>query len=248
MILKILILVLLSFSFNSCVSKKSDSFVHSIFQTNGASAVRLHTDSLKKLLVQYKTILDKQNPNNYSKRYNQEIINEIKNASTHVKIKFKNNLNPTYKEYLNKAFSKKPVKNRNDYLILGIYKLLYWAYTIDRTHTVTTMQYDIKKLQKANKVMQIVQNKVQNEKDLKGNYLFITWQRPWQTALLRDINDDKAIDLYKYKTKELLSEPNMKFKVVSSEMVSTVQDTLRYLGAEVTNFGTQAIKSVFIFL
>ncbi len=248
MILKIFILIFLTLSFSACTSKKSDSFVHSIFQTNGASAVRLHTDSLKKLLVEYKIILDKQNPNNYSKRYSNEIKNEIKNATTHVKIKFKNKKNPNYKDYLNKAFSKEAVKNRNDYLILGIYKLLYWAYTIDRSHTITTMQYDIKKLQEANRVMQIVQDRVQHSKDKKGNYLFITWQRAWQTELLKDINDGKAIDLYNYKRKQLLLEPHMEFKVVSSNMISTVQSTLVYLGAEATNLGTQAIKSVFIFL
>ena len=154
----------------------------------------------------------------------------------------------TYKDYLNIAFDKNYVKNRNDYLILGIYKMLYWAYTIDRTHTITTMQYDINKLQEANKMMQIIQYRVQTAKNKDGNYLFLTWQRQWQVEVLKKINQNKEINLSKYTNKQLLYHSNMNFQVLSSKMIFTVQETLRYLGVEEVNLSAQAIKSVFMFL
>ena len=243
------IFILIFLSVVGCSTKKDDMFVKSIFQTNGATAVRMHIDSLKSYLLKYKIKLDKRNPNFYSKESSKIIIHEIESESYKIVLeKFKNRSNVTYKDYLNMAFSKDYVKNRNDYLILGIYKLLYWAYTIERTYTVTAMQYDVQKIQEANKTMQIVQYKIQTATDKNGNYLFLTWQRAWQVELLKDINSGKKRDLDRYTTKELLYHSNMSFQVISSSMIFTIQETLRYLGSETVNLSTQAIKSVFMFL
>ena len=67
------------------------------------------------------------------------------------------------------------------------------------------MQYDIEKLQEANKMMQIIQYRIQTAKDIDGNYLFITWQRPWQIEVLKKINSNKEVDLDKYTKKQLQS-------------------------------------------
>jgi hypothetical protein len=248
-IIKIFILLFLSLSVIGCSDKKDYTFVKSIFQTDGATAVKMQADILRNKLFKYKVKLNKRNPNYYSKKYSRAITNEIKNSTNNLTLELlKNKTYATYKEYLNIAFTPKYVKNRNDYLIVGIYKLIYWAYTIERSHTLTAMQYDINKIQEANKMMQIIQYRIQTAKDENGNYLFITWQRPWQIEVLKKINKNKNIDLNKYTKEQLLYRSNMSFQVISSSMIFTLQETLRYLGAEATNLSKSAIKGIFIFL
>ena len=154
----------------------------------------------------------------------------------------------TYKDYLNIAFSRNDIKNRNDYLIAGIYKMFYWAYTLDRPHTVTTFQYESEKIQEANKMMQIIQYRIENEKDVKGDYLFLKWQRQWQIDVLKSIYTHKTVDINMYKKEELIKSSNMNFRITSEGMIFTLQESLRYLGKESTNLGTAAISSVFMFL
>jgi len=243
------LIIFLVLILSGCSTKDEDDFVKSIFQTNGATAVRAHKDKLKNLLLTYRTKLNKRNPNYYSKKYEKEIIDEIKHSTLNVSLELlKGETNTTYKDYLNIAFSSSSIKNRNDYLVMGIYKLLYWAYSIQREHTITTMQYDVEKLQEANKMMQVIQYRIQTAKDKNGNYLFITWQRPWQIEVTKDINKNKIINLDKYTKKQLLYHSNMSFQIISSSMILTLQETLAYLGAEVTNLSRSALKSFLIFL
>lgn len=247
--IKIISIFFLFLVFSGCSTKKDEAFVQSVFQTNGASAVREHKDLLRDSLLKYQDKLNKRNPSFSSKKDTQEIINRIKNKKNSISLDLlKDKPDAYYQDYLNIAFSKDYVKNRNDYLILGIYKMLYWAYTIDRTHTITTIQYDVEKIQKANKMMQVIQYKVQTSLDNKGNHLFITWQRAWQVEVLQKINNKQEIEIDKYTRKELLYHSNMNFQVISSSMIFTLQESLRYLGAEGTNLSTQAIKSVLMFL
>lgn len=244
----VLVLFLL-LGMSGCSTKKDDSFVESIFQTTGAEAVREHTNILRKSLLDYLDKLNKRNPSFYSKQYAMSIKDEIENSSDNVVLPLlAKKSNATYKDYFNIAFSEEYVSNRNDYLIVGIYKLLYWAYTMDRAHTITTLQYDAKKLQEANRVMQIIQYRIQEATDHKGNYLFITWQRPWQVKVLKEISKKKNRNLKIYSDEELLYHSNMSFQVISSNMIFTIQETLRYLGVEGTNLSLQTIKSILVFL
>ncbi|MDB2562704.1 hypothetical protein N9X61_03785 [Sulfurimonas sp.] len=200
-------------------------------------------------MLRYYVKLNKRNPIYTTKIESIPIVYDINNRTNNATLPLLNDKkDATYKDYLNIAFSRSEVKNRNDYLIAGIYKMFYWAYTIDRSHTVTTMQYDAKNIQEANKMMQVIQYRVENEKDAKGNYLFLTWQRQWQVDVLKSIYTDKNIDVNKYKKEELIKASNMNFRITSEGMIFTLQESLRYLGEESTNLGTSAIKSVFLFL
>jgi len=211
--------------------------------------VREHTSVLQRLLLQYYDKLNKRNPYYTTRIESIPVIYDINNRKNNATLPIlANKTNANYKDYLNIAFSRNKVKNRNDYLIAGMYKMFYWAYTIDRSHTVTTMQYDAAKIQEANKMMQIIQYRVENEKDTKGNYLFLTWQRQWQIDVLKSIYTNKKIDLNRYKKEELIKSSNMNFRIISEGMIFSLQESLRYLGEESTNLGTSAIKSVFIFL
>ena len=244
-IIKIAFLLVLILSTNGCSQKD----VHAVFQTNGASIVREHTTVLQRFLLRYYGLLNKRNPVYTTKIESIPVVYDINNRTNNATLPLLNaKKGATYKDYLNIAFSRSKVKNRNDYLIAGMYKMFYWAYSIDRSHTITTMQYDAKRIQEANKMMQIIQYRVEYEKDAKGNYLFVTWQRQWQIDVLKSIYSSKKIDMNSYEKEELISASNMSFRVMSEGMILTLQESLRYLGAESTNLGTSAIKSVFIFL
>ena len=230
---------------NGCSQKD----VHAVFQSNGASIVREHTIVLQRLLLRYYDKLNKRNPRYTTKLESIPVVYDINNRTNNATLPLLNDKkDATYKDYLNVAFSREHVKNRNDYLIAGIYKMFYWAYSIDRPHTVTTLQYESEKIQEANKMMQIIQYRVENEKDVHGNYLFLTWQRQWQIDVLKSIYTNKVVDLNKYKKEELIKSSNMNFRITSEGMIFTLQESLRYLGAESTNLGTAAISSVFMFL
>lgn len=247
--MKLLALVFFLFISNGCSTKDDESFVRSIFQTNGAAIVRKHTDTLESTLIQYYIKLNKRNPSHTSKNNFKQIIQEMQNRSNKIRLPLLHyKRDATYKDYLNIAFTKEAVKDRNDYLMLGIYKMLHNAYSFKRIHTITAIQHDTELIQEANKMMQVIQYKVQKDKDKNGDYLFITWQRPWQIETLKNINQQKKIDLEKYPHNELLYHSNMNFQVLTQKMIFTLQETLHYLGKESTNLSAQAIKSVFIFL
>lgn len=243
--IQVFFFILLLVSLNGCSTKD----VHAVFQTNGASIVREHTTVLQTLLMRYYEKLNKRNPRYTTKIQSIPVIYDINNRTNNATLPLvEDKEGVTYKDYLNVAFSRKNVKNRNDYLIAGIYKMMYWAYTIERSHTLTTMQYDVEKMQEAHKMMQIIQYRVENEKDVKGNYLFLTWQRQWQINVLKSIYSNKKVDMNAYEKEKLIRPSNMNFRILSEGMIFTLQESLRYLGEESTRLGTAAIKSVFIFL
>lgn len=244
---KLVFSLFLLFGISGCSTKKDNDFVQSIFQTNGAVAVRQHTDFLIDSLLLYYIKLNKRNPSFTSKNNFNAIAIEMKNRSDRINLPLVTQ-KASYKEYLNIAFDKEYVKDRNDYLILGIYKMFYYAYDVQRTHTVTTIQYDTQKIQEANTMMQIIQYKIQTARNKDGNYLFLTWQRGWQVDVLKKKSQNKTIELEKYTKEELLYSSNMSYQVLSSKMIFTLQESLKYLGVEATNLSAQAIKSVFMFL
>ena len=75
--IKVFTLIILLLSISGCSTKEDDSFVQSIFQTNGAAAVRVHTNILRDSLLKYKIKLDKRNPSFHSKNDSKAIEDEI---------------------------------------------------------------------------------------------------------------------------------------------------------------------------
>ena len=58
----------------------------------------------------------------------------------------------------------------------------------------------------------------------------------------------KDIDLEKYTKEDVMYHSSMICQVITTGMIFTLQETLRYLGSESTNLSSEAIKSVFVFL
>ena len=89
------------------------------------------------------------------------------------------------KDYFDIAFLDKNIKYRNDYLILGLYYMVYDSFSIKKGHKFAALSFDVNRLQKLYKNLQILKWKLKSSKNSKGNYYFVTWQNNWQLELKR---------------------------------------------------------------
>lgn len=109
---------------SGCAS--TQEHVGEILQTKGATA--LHDDFKKSIeeLVLYKQKLDLRNPNAYNKQTSDYLIREMQTHQNTIRMRYNGTALTTYDDYLRIAFDKThPVVERNDFLILGLYKLLW---------------------------------------------------------------------------------------------------------------------------
>ena len=104
--LKAAISIFLLLSITACSTKEDKSFVKSIFQTNGATAVNKHTDYIRESLVTYYEKLNKRNPSYYSKDNFKVIKSEIQNKTNNIILPLlSGKKSASYKDYLNIAGS-----------------------------------------------------------------------------------------------------------------------------------------------
>lgn len=233
-----------------------DSFVKEVFQTSGASSLRGYLYDLDGLLEQYRQKLNKRNPRAYSKAHEASLRDEIKEQTDKIRLPLVAAAAPQYKQYLKIAFSPKPLENRNDYLVLAVHKLIYYAYGRERFHALSAMQYDIEKLQEAHHALQAIQWKIKHARDERGKYLFLTWQQNWQVELQKrleggdKLSDGLILDLQPIKSGEesLLDPSNMSFENITGNMLYIVAETISILGGEPSSLGAQSLKSFFFFL
>jgi hypothetical protein len=199
--------------------------------------------------------LDKRNPNAYNRTISNSIYTNIGNLTNGVSLKFNHVPLNTYKDYLQIAFSKLNIQNRNDFLILGLYKEMYSAYDVKEGHQVTALSYDKKKLENLYQNLQIIKWKISNDKDANGEYLFLTWQNNWQIELERALKQNKIktyediMNLHSIKDghETLFSQSNTSFEVVLTSMISRVKRSLETVGGEPIDVGIEAL-TIFIFL
>ena len=225
--------------------------IKSVAQTNSASEIIIYKNEILNLLSQYKNKLDKRNPYSYNKDLSKKIYSQINKNQDLISIVQNGKKLENYDEYLYYAFSKESVKNRNDFLILGLYKLIYKAYILDQDHQFTAMGYNKIDMQKLHKYLQVIRWKVRHSKDLNGNYLFVTWQNNWQLELknreLKDLNIIKDLRYIKSKEESLFSHSNFSFEVIISDMIVNLEHTLKKVNVEPLNMSISAIRS-FVFI
>lgn len=137
----IVLFIITIFFFTGCVSLKKES-VQEMFQSNNAVEIKNDYKKITRLVIRLKEKLDKRNPKAYDENLASSIYTEIDNLQDTINLKFKNNTLGSYKSYLQIAFSKDDIKNRNDYLILGLYKNIYDAYDISSSYKITAFSYD----------------------------------------------------------------------------------------------------------
>ncbi|WP_320036331.1 hypothetical protein [Halarcobacter sp.] len=245
--------LILSIFFTGCATNQSE--VKSVFQTNAASLITKDQERIQKLLVKFKTKLDKRNPKNFNTKNEKKIYSVLNDFNKKLLLKYQGKIIKDYKEYLELAFSKTPLLNRNDYLILGLRYMVSYAYDTEDIHNVTALQYDKEKLSKLHKNLQILRWKIKVDMDENNKYLFLTWQNNWQIELETRLNLNKDItyediqnlDSIKSNKESLYSHSNFSFEVILTQMIDAVENSLIALGEEPIDLGVSAVK-FFIFL
>lgn len=238
-------LVLVVFIFSGCTDSSSLK-VSSLLQSENAKHMKNHYQNITKLLLQYKTKLDLRNPNSYDKKLDIHLRKNIKLSNNINLYSKKHKKFHYYYEYLNYAFLD-DTTNRNDYLIIGLYKMFYEVYNMKKLHKITALEYDVIKFQKAYKNLQILQWKIKTKKDKHGNFLFLTWQNNWQVEYLKKLNNIKnniknntkkyifnIKDIeYLHSNKESLLDPsNSSFEIILHSMLLYMHQSIELLGAE----------------
>lgn len=248
--MKYLFIVIL-FLFTGCSNIQEK--IKNTIQSENATHIRDNYKELTQLLLEYKVKLDKRNPKAFSKNLNQIFKENIRNNTDKMHLYIHSSIPlKQYQDYLNYAFDKNAqVKYRDDYLVIGIYKMFYKAFNMDSKYKLTALSYDVKELQKAYKNLQIIQWRIKFSKDKNNNFLFLTWQNNWQIELSKKLAHEKLesiklneLQYIKSKQESLLGPSNNSFEVITSKMLLYFENTLRSLDTEPEELSTTTIMSV----
>ncbi len=225
--------------------------INKLITSNNALHMENNYEEISYLLVQYKQKLDKKNPSSFNKLWQKEITaNMIHQTNTVSLYDFKDN----YNKYLKHAFNNKSnINNRNDSLIMGIYKLLYSSYGIDNKK-YTALSYNIKNLQEFSDILQIIRWKINYKKDLNKNYLFLTWQNNWQIEFLKKTNIKnpnynliKNLNSIKNNKESVFNHSDMSFESILSKIIYINNNSIKKLGGEPNDLAINVLK-MFVFL
>lgn len=248
-----IVVLILTLGFTGCIPKQED--VQDVLQSNAANSIKSDYKNIQKQLISFKKKLDVRNPKSYDKKLLPKINRLLVSEDRGLYLKYKDNVLDNYKDYLQIAFSKDDVVARNDYLILGLYYLIYDSYEIEDGHKIIALEYDKEKLQKLHKNLQIIKWKIKTDKDLNNEYLFLTWQNNWQIELEKKMKNNENIQYkdieqleYIKNQKETLLDPsNFSFEVILTRMIDSVKNSLISLGDEPKDLAIGTIE-IFLFL
>ncbi|MDD2384496.1 MAG: hypothetical protein PHN18_09935 [Sulfurospirillaceae bacterium] len=231
--------------------------VSEVLQSHGATQVNRDYKSLLSLLVQYKEKLDLRNPSHYSKTQKAYIYNNLQQSRNTIRINYNNTYLKTYDDYLRIAFDKNPnINDRNDFLILGLHKLIWETYQRDKGHQLTTLSYQKEEFKRLYYYLEVIRWKIRTAKDTNGNYLFITWQNNWQIELEKKIKQGNLpswqmienLPSLLNNTEMLYSPSNFNFEVLLSQMIFHVKNSARIIGEEPVDIGIQTMITFALFL
>lgn len=225
--------------------------IKSVAQTKSASEIVYYKNEILKSLKLYKKKLDIRNPYSYNKSLSKNIYYQIDTNQDYINIvQNGKNLN-TSREYLYHAFSKEKIKNRNDLLIIGLYKLIYKAYNLKEEHHFAALQYNKEDMLDLYKYLQIIRWKIRTSKDLNDEYLFKTWQNNWQLELMnkneKDLNVIKELKYIKNQKETIYDSSNFSFENLITKMLTNIEHSLKKINVEPYEMSIQAIKS-FVFI
>lgn len=242
-------LLLTLFFFQGCSTTKT---IKQTLQSKNAHGIEYSYEKINELLIEYKSKLDKRNPSNYNKHNAALIYSAFKQNLPPKQLQFygyQSFENPT--NYLEYAFAKEEIDFRSDYLILGLYAMFYNAFEMDRLHKLTAFDYDLQKLQTLYTNLQILQWRIKNAKDAKGNFLFLTWQiELMQKSPQNKINYEIIPNLHFIQSgkENLLDMSNSSFEIITSSMLLYLNLAINYRGGEVTSLSIEMLPKVFLLL
>jgi len=222
-----------------------------LIKSNNAIQIQKNYTQISKLLIKYKKMLNVRNVYAYDKTLKKQILDDILNKKNSINLNnFKNDSNKYLKYSLN---TEQKIKHRGDFLILGLYKLIFFSYDMQKDK-LTALGYNLKNLEKLSKIIQILRWKIKYAKDKKGKYLFLTWQNNWQVELMgkTDIKNPnynliKNLKYIKNKKESIFSSSNMDFENIISKILYINNDTIKRLGGEPNELSLSALK-LFMFL
>lgn len=242
----IFLLLLITTLFSACGKNNTSN---EFFQTNSATQITRNYEHIFSQLKIFKNKLDKRNPKQYNKDLQRAIYKQIDTLQNIVTLRGLNqDILKTHKEYLDIAFIDKNIKYRNDYLTLGLYYMVYDAFSIEKGHKFAALNFDIDKLQKLYKNLQILKWKLKSSKRKNGKYYFVSWQNNWQLELQRskkkDLNVIYALPSIKLKKESIYSPSNFSFEVILTLMMNDVARTLQSVGSEPSEIAFDTITSL----
>lgn len=248
-LLQLIFLIILLFFMQACSLSQSE--IKSIAQTNSASQIESFKTEVLKDLILYKKKLDLRNPNAFNKDLKNSIIQQIKENKNFINLVQNSKVLVAPNEYFYYAFSTQNINNRNDLLILGLYKLIFDAYKMDEKHQFSAIEYDKEKMIKLYEYLQIVRWKIRTAKDDKENYLFNTWQNNWQLELAKkykgDYNIINELSYIKSNNESIYDSSNFSYEIVISRMITNIEHTLRKINIEPYEMSVSIFKG-FIFI
>lgn len=246
---QIFFLIFLPIFFQACAFNKVS--LKSLAQTNSASQIEEYKAEILESLITYKNKLDLRNPSAFNKDIKDDIINEISTNQDYIHIVQDGVKLETYEDYFYYAFSEKSMNNRNDLLILGMYKLIFKAYAMEREHQFVSFSYNKEEMQNLHKYLQVIRWKIKTAKNEKGEYLFNTWQNNWQIELekkyMGDYNIINDLEYIKLEKESVYDYSNFSFEIVLSRILINVEYTLKKINVEPFEIGLSTLKN-FIFV
>jgi len=220
-------------------------------QTSSASEIDKYKDSVIEDLKKYKNKLNRRNPYSFNIKLNDKINKEINTSKNTIELYQDGKRLMTENEYLHYAFSPDFVKNRNDLLILGLYKLIYKAYDLHTDHKFAAIEYDSKYLQELYQYLQVVRWKVRTKKNNHGQYLFLTWQNNWQIELMgkttADLNIIHTLRHIREHKETIFDHSNFSFENIITRMLVNVKYSLQETNIEPYDLSISALKT-FVFI
>lgn len=243
--IKVCLLTLFIFLFQGC--SVNQTTLSSAIQTNSASLVAGYRNEILKDLTEYKKKLDLRNPYAYNEKLSKNIYKQITSKQDYINIIQDGYKLETANEYLYYAFTQNDIENRNDFLIIGLYKLIYKAFGLENKHQFIASQYNQKYMQELYTYLQVIRWKVRTNKDFNGEYLFKTWQNNWQIELMNkktnDLNSIKELTYIKSGKENIYDHSNFSFEVLMERMLLNVKYSLRQINVEPYELSISALRS-----
>jgi len=234
---KLLILILFSVSLTA-IDFNFKNFVKS----NGQIKIEEYLKDIDYLINEFREKLNKRNPFGYDKK-SASLIKEA--LLGHKKIVLRSSLGNSV-DILRYALDREhDIRYRNDYLIIGLYNMIYEAFERDK-FKFTALSYDVERLNKLYRNLQVLFWRINTYKDRRGNYLFVTWQNEWQLDLQKRLSEGESFKkaLSSLDRKELFKPCNMSFSMIYAKILYIVGKIIKQSGGEPAEIGVNVVKSI----